>query len=242
MALYYNLPVYKVSYTLITQIYECSSNFVREYKYTLGQQMKDEGATLIKHIYRANKAEDKVPHIEAARENLEMIRLFLRLMQDAGQIGLKKFAALNLQIDMVSRQLIGWEKSCKKRSPEALPESPVVRAQASEQSKSNNPLVPKGEKYRSASTDHAAGRVSGPDKKKGPAMNRAVISPPAAGNCNHTSGAMGNVGSNGNYWSSSVSGTNAHNLNFNASGVNPANANNRANGFSVRCLKDLQLA
>ncbi len=66
--------------------------------------------------------------------------------------------------------------------------------------------------------------------------NPAVIIP-AAGNRNNSSGALNNQGSNGNYWSSSITGTNAYNLNFNSTAVNPANNNNRANGFSVRCIQ-----
>jgi uncharacterized protein (TIGR02145 family) len=58
-----------------------------------------------------------------------------------------------------------------------------------------------------------------------------------AGNRNNSNGSLNNVGSNGNYWSSTVSGTNASNLNFNSSNAN-MNTNNRANGFSVCCLKD----
>ena len=63
---------------------------------------------------------------------------------------------------------------------------------------------------------------------------------PVAGNRNNDDGSLNNVGSNGNYWSSSVDGTNARNLNFNSSNAN-MNSNNRANGNSVRCLKDERL-
>ena len=63
----------------------------------------------------------------------------------------------------------------------------------------------------------------------------------AAGNRNNSDASLNNLGANGNYWSSSVTGTNAFNLNFNSSAVNPANNNNRANGLTVRCLKDLQI-
>ena len=59
----------------------------------------------------------------------------------------------------------------------------------------------------------------------------------SAGNRNNNDGAINNAGSNGNYWSSSVNGTNARNLNFNSDNAN-TNSNNRANGFSVRCLED----
>lgn len=60
----------------------------------------------------------------------------------------------------------------------------------------------------------------------------------ASGYRNLNSGALTNVGSNGNYWSfASNSQTNARNLNFNSGGVNPLNTNNRANGFSVRPVR-----
>gem|GEM_PF-1354707 len=63
---------------------------------------------------------------------------------------------------------------------------------------------------------------------------------PAAGNRNNA-GTLNNAGTNGYYWSSTVNGTNAYNLNFNSTTVNPANNNNRANGFSVRCVAELNV-
>ncbi len=72
--------------------------------------------------------------------------------------------------------------------------------------------------------------------ESGPTFNRKVTLALASGNRNRTSGALNNVGSNGYYWSSAPSGTNARNLNFNSSNVNPLNDNNRANGFPVRCV------
>ena len=56
-----------------------------------------------------------------------------------------------------------------------------------------------------------------------------------AGNRNRTNGSLNNVGSNGNYWTTSISGSNSRNLNFNSTNAN-FNSNNRANGFSVRCV------
>ena len=115
MALYYNLAVYKSSYQLLKIILLESDNFSRQYKYTLGQQMKDEAMTLIKNIYRANKALDKVPAIEEARENLEMIRLHLRLVQEFDQINLKIFVKINQHIEDVSKQLTNWENFSRKK-------------------------------------------------------------------------------------------------------------------------------
>ena len=60
---------------------------------------------------------------------------------------------------------------------------------------------------------------------------------PAAGGRVRSNGSLLNVGSLGRYWSSSVSGTNARYLSFNSSDAGMLTFY-RANGFSVRCLKD----
>jgi len=255
MALYYNLPIYKASYKLMEMLFSHSSGFSREYKYTVGQDMKKEGSELIKNIYRANQAADKIVHLGQARENLEMIRLFTRLMQDFKQLSLKKFVEINQAIEEVSKQLAGWEKynksnvhrltsneerqaaSVQRSTPlpaRQPPESSAAREQASARSKSNNHLA-FGEEF-CPTPGHIA-----PLHQKNSAINSEVILP-LAGNRNRDTAGLNNRGSNGNYWSGSPSSTNASNLNFNSGGVNPANANNRANGFSVRCVKDLRQA
>ena len=93
---------------------------------------------MIKNIYHANKAIDKSIHISEARENLEAIRLFVRLMQDFNQLSLKLFVEINQGVESVSKQLVAWEKYSKGK---VLPESSVARAQTSAHSKSNNPLA-----------------------------------------------------------------------------------------------------
>ena len=60
---------------------------------------------------------------------------------------------------------------------------------------------------------------------------------PMAGLRYYNNGSLRGVGSSGLYWSSSVSGARALRLSFSSSNVN-MNARNRAEGFSVRCLKD----
>ena len=53
MALYYNLPVFKDVYHLILKIFEYTKDFPREYKFTLGQDLKRDGVNLVRSIYRA---------------------------------------------------------------------------------------------------------------------------------------------------------------------------------------------
>ncbi|WP_335973282.1 FISUMP domain-containing protein [Gaetbulibacter jejuensis] len=74
-------------------------------------------------------------------------------------------------------------------------------------------------------TNNAAGAFASPLKL------------PVAGNRSYSNGALGTVGSNGHYWSSTVSGTNARFLYFNISNAFMT-SHARAYGFSVRCLKE----
>ena len=60
---------------------------------------------------------------------------------------------------------------------------------------------------------------------------------PSAGFRNRINGLLDFQGTFGNYWSSTVSGTNARGLGFNSTAAN-TNLNYRAYGFSVRCLKN----
>ena len=113
MAVYNHLPVYKASYDLLVDIFEVTRHFTREYKYTLGESIKKEAIEMITNIYRANSSYDKRDKIQAARENIEVIRLYFRLVRDLGQISLKSFVEVNEKIEMVSKQLTGWGNSSK---------------------------------------------------------------------------------------------------------------------------------
>jgi uncharacterized protein (TIGR02145 family) len=59
----------------------------------------------------------------------------------------------------------------------------------------------------------------------------------AAGSRNRATGSFNGVGTNGRCWFSTVSGTNARDLYFGSSDAS-MNASTRANGYSVRCIKD----
>ena len=60
---------------------------------------------------------------------------------------------------------------------------------------------------------------------------------PVAGIRSYSNGTLDSVGSYGGYWSSTVSGTHARGLDFLSSTANMF-SNHRANGYSVRCIKE----
>ncbi len=46
-------------------------------------------------------------------EQIEVIRLLIRVMKDMKQINLEKFVKINQVVENVSKQLSGWQKSQK---------------------------------------------------------------------------------------------------------------------------------
>jgi four helix bundle protein len=115
VANYIELPVYKASYDLLLQIFNLTHNLTRKYKYTLGEKLKNEITILLSNIYRANRTREKEQHLKTARENLELVRLYIRVLKDLKQITSKKHIFINLSLEKVSKQLAGWHKSVSKK-------------------------------------------------------------------------------------------------------------------------------
>jgi hypothetical protein len=108
---YNHLPVYKTTYDLFLEIFKITRNFRREYKYTIGQRLKDEVLDLMTNIYRANTKQRKSRTIQKARENIEVIRLLIRALKDLKEISVKNFTNINIYIESVSKQLTKWQQS-----------------------------------------------------------------------------------------------------------------------------------
>jgi hypothetical protein len=111
MARHDELPVYKATYDMMLSVFRFVKDFSKEYKYSVGDTLKTETMALMTLIYRANVRTDKRAVLQEARERIEVIRLYIRLMKDLQQVSLKQFVQVNAQVETVSRQLSGWHKS-----------------------------------------------------------------------------------------------------------------------------------
>ncbi len=115
MATYDNLPVYKTTYDLLLLVFATVKEFQKDYKYTLGDKVKEKLIDLIENVYRANSSfENRLSNIKKARENIEVIRLYIRLCKDLKIVNLKKFVDTSEKIENISKQLMYWETSTKK--------------------------------------------------------------------------------------------------------------------------------
>ena len=114
MALYQDLPVFADVYRLTLKIFEVTADFPREYKFTLGQDMKRDALVLLRSIYRINKARDKVTHLEGFLDEFELLKLEIRLSADLKILPLRKQAHLAELTDTIGRQITGWRNASLK--------------------------------------------------------------------------------------------------------------------------------
>ena len=113
MALYYELPVYRDTYKLILLIFQYTKDFGREYKYTLGQDMKRDAMVLVRGIYRANKSKEKQEYLETLLDDFELLKLQIRLCHDLKLMNTKQMAEISLLTDSIGKQTTAWKN--KKR-------------------------------------------------------------------------------------------------------------------------------
>ena len=113
--IYDNLPVYKATYDLLLQVFRMNRNFQRDYRYTLGENVKNELIALLVCIYQANSTTQKSVYLQKAREHVVVVKLQIRLLMDLKQINLKQYATAAEQIESVSKQLAAWHKSSERK-------------------------------------------------------------------------------------------------------------------------------
>ncbi|KAF0804894.1 MULTISPECIES: four helix bundle protein [Alcanivoracaceae] len=117
MALHSELPIYRLSYELLSVATEVTRNIPRDYKRLFGEKVRDECVEILVLIFRANTARNKVPHIEDLLERLQVVELLLRLCRDKRFISTKQYAAAVEITDKVGRQATGWKRHSAAASP-----------------------------------------------------------------------------------------------------------------------------
>lgn len=111
MAIYTQLPVYKLSYALLLDVTRTLAGTARDCRYTLGQDLRQRLMDIIVLIYRANRMRHKVKIISSMRESLLEAQVYIRMMSDMRYISEGKYAALAEQTTVISKQMAAWEKS-----------------------------------------------------------------------------------------------------------------------------------
>ena len=107
-----HLPIYKAAYDLCLYFEQVVRNFSRYHKYSLGQELRDGARRVLKLVVRANARQDKATVLLRIREEVEELKVLLRLCHDA-----KAFASFGsfehavARVTDIARQNEGWLKS-----------------------------------------------------------------------------------------------------------------------------------
>lgn len=115
MAYYQNLPLFKEVYDLLIQIFTVSKTFQRDFRYTVGEELKKRLLDMIICLFRANRDRSKSREVSVCRECAEEVKIYLRILHDLKQLSLKQYVALAERTERISRQLAAWNNYLLKR-------------------------------------------------------------------------------------------------------------------------------
>ena len=77
-----HLPIYKSAYDLCLYFEKIVLNFSRYHKYSIGADLRDGARGVLKLVVRANSHRDKIQTLLLLREELEELKIMLRLCHD----------------------------------------------------------------------------------------------------------------------------------------------------------------
>jgi len=110
VAKYKHLPIYKTTYELLEMVTRKTKDFPRDFKYSLGDKIRNECIELVVFIYKANSKLNKKEHLEQILERVQVIELMLRLSKDLRLLSTTAFSEIVLLADSLGRQAQGWIK------------------------------------------------------------------------------------------------------------------------------------
>lgn len=114
MAIYTELKVYEECYRLFLQLVVNTSRMQRDFRYSLGEQVKRAAMDILILIFKANKSHDKQGDISLARERLVEVQILLRVFNDTKQLSDRQFAMFIEMTVSISKQLTAWEHSAQR--------------------------------------------------------------------------------------------------------------------------------
>ena len=110
MANHTDLPISKVAYDLLVVATDLTKNMPRDFKASVGKEIRDECVRLTVLIFRANVAADKTPYLDKLLERAQVIELLFRLSKDLRFISVAQYARAIALTSMIGKQAGGWKK------------------------------------------------------------------------------------------------------------------------------------
>ena len=110
MALYLDLPVYKVCNELYLEFVQARRTLPRTERYTIGQELDRAIVDVLVLIQRINSTREKVPLIVRARQLVVEIQVRTRVLRDIKALSIGAFTKLFDLSENLSKQLASWQR------------------------------------------------------------------------------------------------------------------------------------
>lgn len=128
MAQYHHLSVYKKAFDLFVKISQVTTNFPRDFRYTVGEKLNNGCVEFIVHIYKANTARtaQRLEHIVDLLDKLQVINVLIRLACELKHISKERYIELITMAEDIEKQLGGWQNYTETEAKNELSKKKLV--------------------------------------------------------------------------------------------------------------------
>jgi hypothetical protein len=111
----FDIPIFKKSYDLYKIFHEYHRLIPKKDRFTTFERAENTLLDVMTDIFRASvqSKKEKLPTLERVSVNLNLFRVFIRLMKDTKGIDNKKYTVVQSEVDEIGRMLGGWIRSLK---------------------------------------------------------------------------------------------------------------------------------
>ena len=111
----FDIPIFKKSYDLYKTFHEYHRLIPKKDRFTTFERSENVLLDIMSGIFRASgqSKKEKISTLEQVSVNLNLFRVFIRLMKDTKGIDNKKYTVVQSEVDEIGRMLGGWIRSLK---------------------------------------------------------------------------------------------------------------------------------
>ena len=114
---YDNLPIFKSALDLVVYVETIVKHFDKYYKYTLGEDLRQQSKEVLFLIQRANMSGNRTQGLIALRNKCEEVKMLIRVTHELKVFsGFKQFEYCAKLSHEVCRQAQAWLNACKSTS------------------------------------------------------------------------------------------------------------------------------
>jgi len=112
----FDVPIFQKSYDLYKQMHVYQKAIPKHDRYTVYTKAEESMLLVISSLFKASatEKEHKLILLEQTSTELNLLRIFIRLLKDIQALDNKKYLALQSEIDEIGRMLGGWIRSIKR--------------------------------------------------------------------------------------------------------------------------------